>query len=189
MEDAIKPKKETDNKTLTYEEQVERDLMSDGFDIANNKVMDKARMNVLSMRSHDNEINAINAELNNIIRSMDADNTSNILRLSDLLELFQSPVHIKNRLIIATTNHFDKIKNVLPQLFRSGRLSGIELSYLDWDSLNELTQYYFKQPMNHEEFKITIPTSEVIELAIKYTLSKKPFEQFKQELFYKCSLV
>ena len=171
---------------MTYEDQLEQDLLSEGIDIKNNQVMDKARMDVLSARSRDNEMHAISSELNSIIKDMDADNTSNILRLSDLLELFQSPVPIADRLIIATTNHYEKIKNSLPALFRAGRLSSIEFKYLDWTSLNQLTQYYFMKPMTIQEFTIKIPTSQVIELAIKYQLSKKDFSLFENELLSLC---
>ncbi len=181
-----KPVSKVVNKSLTYEEQVENDMLADGFDIKNNRIMENARNNILNMRNRDNEMNSINMELNNIIKDMNNDNTSNILRLSDLLELFQSPVHIKQRLIIATTNYFEKIQNTLPQLFRSGRLSDIKFDYLDWASLNDLTQYYFGKSISLEEFVISIPTSQVIELAIKYTLSNKAFEDFEKELHDLC---
>lgn len=172
-------------KPLTYEEQMEQDMLADGFDIKNNKVMDSSRMSVLGMRSHDNEMHSISAELNNIIKEMDTDNKSNILRLSDLLELFQSPIPVKNRLIIATTNNFNKIKTCLPALFRAGRMTAVEFNYLDWASLNQLTQYYFNKDMT-EQFQIKIPTSQVIELAIKYVLCKKDFALFETELKSLC---
>ena len=74
---------------------------------------------------------------------------------------------------------FDKIKTALPALFRAGRLSSVEFKYLNWCSLNQLTQYYFKKSMSIPEFEIKIPTSQVIELAIKYSLSKKEFTSFE----------
>lgn len=170
----------------TYEDFTAKMLMEDGFDTVNNKVLDKARMEVLGKRSHDNELSSINAELNNIITSMDNDNKSNILRLSDMLELFQGPVPIKDRIIIATTNHFEKIKKSMPALFRAGRMTNVHFDYLDWESLNQLTEYYFSEKMTVEPFTITVPTSEVIELAVKYVLSKKPFKEFETELKQIC---
>ncbi len=167
---------------VNYEKFMELEMLGDGFDMQNNKVYDKARQTVLKKRDFDNEICGINAELNNIIRNMDDDNKSNILRLSDMLELFQGPVPIKNRIIMATTNNFDKIKNALPALFRSGRMSPIHFDYLDWKSLNELCFYYFNQYLTCDPQKVTIPTSQIIELAIKYVLTQKKFEEFQKEL-------
>lgn len=162
-------------------------MLEDGFDIKNNKVLDKARMEVLSMRSHDNELHGINAELNNIIKSMDDDNKSNILRMHDLLELFSPSVPIQGRIIIGTTNHLEKMKSKIPALFRAGRLTTIELTYLDWISLNQLTHYYFQRSMTLEPFEIIIPTSEVVELAIKHKLTDNAFDDFETELSMRCN--
>lgn len=176
-----------DVKNLTYEDFMEKMMLDDGFDTKNNIVYEKAKMNILNQREHDNELHSINAELNNIIKGMDEDNRSNILRLSDLLELFQGPIPIKNRLIIATTNHFEKIKTSLPALFRSGRMSQIPFEYLDWISLNKMTKYYFDKEMTLEKFEINIATSQIIELAIRYVLTKNDFNDFQKELFDLCN--
>lgn len=40
--------------------------------------------------------------------------------------------------------------------------------------------------MTLDEFKITIPTSEIVELAVKYQLTKKNFTKFEQELQASC---
>ncbi len=182
-EETPQKKIETDN----YDEYIEKLMLEDGIDTKNNKIFEKARLDILEKREHDNEIHSINLELNNIIKSMDDDNKSDILRLSDLLELFQGPVPIKGRIIVATTNNFDRIKKELPALFRAGRMSVISFDYLDWKSLNELTRYYFNKDMEVDEFKVCIPTSEIIELAVKYILTKKSFEEFQQELRKICN--
>ena len=161
-------------------------MLEDGIDTKNNKVMDSAREDILEQRSRDNELHKINAELNNIIKEMDNDNKSNILRLSDLLELFQGPVPIIGRLIIATTNNFERIKKEMPALFRSGRMTAIEFKYLDWNSLNKLTTYYFKQLMTLEPFKICIPTSQIVELSVKHVLVNHSFTSFELELQSLC---
>lgn len=170
------------NKQATFEDFQKMEMLRDGFDTENNRVFEKAQKAVFKKRDFDNEITGINAELNNIIKSMDDDNKSNILRLSDLLELFQGPVNIKNRIIIATTNNFEKIQIALPALFRSGRMSPIHFDYLDWESLNQLTLYYFGQRIEEPSFAINIPTSQIIELAIKYVLVKMSFDDFIKEL-------
>lgn len=118
-------------------------------------------------------------EIDQILHTNNINIKSDILRISDLLELFQGPVPVKDRLIIATTNYYDDIKNTLPALFRPGRLSPLAFNYLTWDLLNELTQYYFDTQMTVDQFKITIPTSQIIELALRY---KNDFESFQEEL-------
>lgn len=118
-------------------------------------------------------------EIDQILHTNNINTKSDILRISDLLELFQGPVPVKDRLIIATTNYYDDIKNTLPALFRPGRLSPLAFKYLTWDLLNELTQYYFDTAMTVDQFKITIPTSQIIELALRY---KNDFEEFQEEL-------
>lgn len=177
-----KPRQMEITSESNYDDFMKAEMLNDGFDMQNNQVFDKARQTVLKKRDFDNELCGINAELNSIIKSMDDDNKSNILRLSDMLELFQGPVPIKNRIIIATTNNFEKIKDALPALFRSGRMSPIHFDHLDWVSLNELCQYYFQRTLTCEPRVINIPTSQIIELAIKHVLAKKTFEEFESEL-------
>lgn len=169
-----------------YEQFMEKMMLDDGFDTRNNKVLDRAREDILEQRDQGNELNSINTELDNIIKSMDTDNKSNIVRLADLLELFQGPVPIAGRIIVATTNHYDKIKKSLPALFRAGRMTAIEFKYLDWPTLNKLTQYYFEQSITTESFVICIATSEIIEIAIKIKLNKQSCTEFVCELQKAC---
>lgn len=130
----------------------------------------------------DKDLTKVAVDLDKIIRSTNEENRSDILRLSDLLELFQGPIPIKDRIIIATTNHFEKIRQSLPALFRPGRLTPLEFSYLDWTSLNELTKYYFNTNMKCDSFEVIIPTSQIIEMAIKHTTTGNNFVQFQDEL-------
>ena len=133
-------------------------------------------------RSFDNNVGVIDRDISNIIKTNNNDLKLDTLRLSDLLELFQGPVQIKDRLIIATTNHYDKIKNSLPALFRHGRLTPLKFDYLDWDTLNLLCIHYFNKKMKHHPIEINISTSQIIELAIKYSLSNNSFDEFENEL-------
>jgi hypothetical protein len=130
----------------------------------------------------DNELIQINIDLDSILKKTDEDNKSDTLRLSDLLELFQGPVPVSNRIIVATTNNFEKIKDSIPALFRAGRLSPLKFDYLDWTALNELTNYYFGRYLTIPEKKVKIATSFIIELAIKYSIVNSPFEEFQEEL-------
>jgi len=99
-----------------------------------------------------------------------SDEDSNILVVGDLLELFQGPVPIKGRMIIATSNNYEKMREILPALFRPGRLTPIYFDYIDWNSFVELCNYYFNKGPKCESFKINLATSHLIELAISYKI-------------------
>lgn len=170
----------------TYEDYMNKLMNAESADIYNKVSFEVSKKNMIQQRDHDNEMNMINIALNNLIKSMDEDNRSNILRLSDMLELFQGPIPVKGRIIVATTNNFEKIKNAMPALFRAGRMSVVHFDYLDWASLNNLTKYYFDKNMTVDPFEITIPTSEIIELAIKHLICKKDFIEFERELYSLC---
>jgi hypothetical protein len=157
-----------------------------GIDTKNNKLMDKARDEIYESRAHENEMSSINAELDKIIKSMDNDNKSNILRMHDLLELFSPSAPVNGRIIIATTNHLEKIKSRIPALFRAGRMTVVPFSYLDWNSVNELTQYYFGAELKSAPFEIKIPTSEIVELAIEHKVSGNDIDKFEQQLIQRC---
>ena len=124
----------------------------------------------------------ITSEIFDIIRTITEDNKSDVLRLRDLLELFQGPIPVRDRLIVATTNNFEEIKGIIPPLFRPGRLTPIKFTYLDWSSLQELCFYYFGETLNDEPFKINIPTSQITELAIKYISMSSSLNDFLKEL-------
>lgn len=138
--------------------------------------------NTRSNRDFSNTLSMVNLDIDTAIKSINESNKSDILRLSDLLELFQGPIPIKDRLIIATTNYFDEIKNTIPALFRAGRLTPIHFSYLDWKSFNDLCFYYFKKNMDCDPFELNIPSSQLIEIAVKYSIVKKDFNSFKKEV-------
>lgn len=146
------------------------------------KYMKNIKKDVDKNRSFDNNIGVIDRDITNIIKTNNDEMKADTLRLSDLLELFQGPIQIKDRLIIATTNHYDKIKNSLPALFRHGRLTPLKFDYLDWNTLNLLCIYYFDKKMNHHPININISTSQIIELAIKHSLSNNHFDEFENEL-------
>lgn len=123
----------------------------------------------------------------------DTDNTDlstindydNEFGLKDLLEIFQGSVPIDSMIIIATTNDYEGIKNLCPQLFRAGRLTPVEFGYLDNTSLQDLTKYYFNNKINTKiPDKINVPTSQVIELALEsLTHKQNKFEYFQKNLF------
>lgn len=108
------------------------------------------------------------------------------LKLSDLLELFQGAVPMPNRYIIANTNNFDKIKNLIPALFRPGRMTPIEFKYITWDCLDEITMHYYDKKISCSRscINIAVPTSLIIQEIESYSKSKKPFEEFEQHMIH-----
>jgi hypothetical protein len=117
-----------------------------------------------------------------------SDNSSDIqedaLELSDLLELFQGPIPMPNRYIIANTNNIEKIDNYIPALLRPGRLTKIEFKYITWDILNEITMYYYDRTLTCSPMNIEISTSLIIEDIKKYKNLNKSFEEFEQHLIH-----
>ena len=104
-------------------EESQRHLMEEEDNVlAMNDVMNDARNNMVETRKYDNSLSMVNLDLNSMIKNINEDNKSDILRFSDLLELFQGPIPIKDRLIIATTNHYEKIKDTLLYRLYSGRV-------------------------------------------------------------------
>jgi len=87
------------------------------------------------------------------------------LQINDLLELLQGPVPIDGSIVLATTNKLTEMKAICPALFRAGRLTPIEIGNISWKYLQELSTYYFGNELNLRPVNITIPTSEIIELA------------------------
>lgn len=102
--------------------------------------------------------------------------------LGDLLELLQGPIPNSGSIIIATTNHYEKIKEILPALFRPGRLTPVKFDYLDFNTLQELSLFYFQKELTIPKIDtINIPTSKIIDLAITYNLENN-FDGFQKEL-------
>ena len=169
-----------------YIEYVKQQMKNDNISTENAETTNSAQKNILKRRDYESDMAMVNGELNGMIKNIDEDNKSNVLRLSDLLELFQGPVPVKNRIIVATTNDFERIKDVLPALFRAGRMTPVPFNYLDWESLCELCKYYFDEipsdDLRSELKSVKIPTSQIIETAIKYTLTNCSFGQFIHEL-------
>jgi hypothetical protein len=126
-------------------------------------------------------VSKVSHELDQAIHSNTIAIQNDTLRIHDLLELFQGCVTPSQRVIIATTNHYAEIKQSLPALFRPGRLTGLEFKYLSWGLLNDLSQYYFQQPMTIDPRTVTIPTSQIIELALKHRIDND-HDGFQTEL-------
>lgn len=108
--------------------------------------------------------------------------------ISDLLELLQGAVPLKGCIIIATTNKYEKIRETCPALFRPGRLTPIHFSYMDWTSFHEMCMHFFNKKIDVDENqKITVPTSEILDMALHHSLIENGFEIFEKRIKEKFS--
>ena len=107
--------------------------------------------------------------------------SNNYLQISDILELLQGPIQINGRIIIATTNNIEYLEKNVPALVRDGRLTKIEVGYLDWNSFRELVQFYFNKETSLDEQEIIIPTASITSLAIKYANKENGLKLFEEE--------
>lgn len=106
----------------------------------------------------------------------------NELVLYDLLELLQGAIPIDGSIVIATTNNYKYIKKTLPALTRPGRLTPIHIDYLDWNSLQDLSMFYFNELLTIPEQKITYPTAGIIDFALECKQLANPVEEFEKRL-------
>jgi len=99
--------------------------------------------------------------------------------ISDLLGILQGVVCKPKQIIIATSNHYEIVKDICPELFRSGRLTLVEIDYLNKETIEKMYSYYFKTdiPINLdflENGMTSTPTSELVEAAIYSKIINDP---------------
>ena len=144
------------------------------------KEKEKEKENNKNVTKSDNNLNKNKNKSNYKILDINYEE----IQLSDLLEIFQGPVPIDGLIAIATTNHFEEIKNMCPALFRPGRLTPIHFDYADGDTIQEISQYYYNKNVQIEiPEKTNIPTSLLIEMVIESRLHiPNDFEHFSSQL-------
>lgn len=103
--------------------------------------------------------------------------------IRDLLEIFQGPIPMHGMLLMATTNKYDEIRQLCPELFRPGRLTPVHFGYITKDVLQDISKYYFGRKLDYYlPETMTIPTSQIIDLAMESKLQENSFEYFSQHL-------
>ncbi len=105
-------------------------------------------------------------------------------KIRDLLELFQGAVPFESMIILANTNKFDEINTMCPALFRNGRMTPVHFGYIDSDTLQDISKYFFKEKMSgYIPTTLNISTSQIIELAFEaLTYDKEPFKYFNDHM-------
>ncbi len=104
--------------------------------------------------------------------------------IRDLLEIFQGPIPFESSIMIATTNKYDEIKETCPELFRPGRLTPIYFGYIDQNTLQEISLFFFnKKIQGYLPDIMNIPTSQIIELVFEaLDVSKESHTYFTSKL-------
>lgn len=112
------------------------------------------------------------------------DDESQKFKLRDLLEIFQGPIPFESMVMIANTNKYDEIKQMCPELFRPGRISPVHFGYINKETLQDISHYFFKRKLcGYIPDVLSIPTSQIIELALEsLTFSKDSFEYFSNQM-------
>lgn len=119
----------------------------------------------------------------NVSSLKDNPDDSQLLQTSDLLALLQSSVPRRGQMVIATTNHFDKIKKVLPALFRPGRMTPVFIDYANRKTVSELITHFFPDTIEIPVLSIVhyVSTSQLVELAQIYHMDYTLFERNLRE--------
>lgn len=104
--------------------------------------------------------------------------------LRDLLEIFQGPVPFEGMVMLASTNKYEDIKKLCPELFRSGRMTPVYFGYIDKKTLQEISMHFFKKKLGgYLPNEIKIPTSEIIEIALESSQQKcNQFDIFSKKI-------
>lgn len=100
-----------------------------------------------------------------------------------LLSIIQGPVTPDGQIIIATTNMYDKIREMMPALVRPGRLTPINMDMWDDEHLDKFTQMRYNQPSPvcmGEGKKVTPSLCQVLSAGTSY-------EDFAQQLKHEIS--
>lgn len=98
-------------------------------------------------------------------------NINDSITLNDILNIIQGSVPLDGLIIVATTNHFDKIKTLCPALFREGRFKPVYFGNPSKTLIDEMSMYYYKKILsNHINIphKINKPFSYYTELMTTY---------------------
>lgn len=107
--------------------------------------------------------------------------------IRDLLEIFQGPIPFDQMILFATTNKYDEIKQLCPELFRPGRLTPVFFGYITRKVLQDISKHFFGRKLDsYLPSTMTIPTSQIIDLAMESKIQKGKqsdhFEYFQTNL-------
>jgi hypothetical protein len=116
-----------------------------------------------------NKISKIGEYLDTMTETYDKINDigADIIRIEDLLTIFQGATPIEGCIIIAMTNKYEELRAKCPALFRHGRLTPTYFGHFDIDMLNKVSLHYFGKGFTttvEQNTLIKIPPSHVMEI-------------------------
>ena len=153
----------------------------------NNRSMLKDKLNIALSSTYDKIINDDKDDDISKLNRVRSEYPSERFVLRDLLDIFQGTIPVNGSIIIATTNKFNEIKNICPELFRNGRMTPVYFGYLDKKYIQKMSKYYFGRELDIKlKDKPNIPTSTIVELAmemkIMYDDKNEAFDHFQEKM-------
>ncbi len=107
----------------------------------------------------------------------------NKFQLHDLLGLLQGPVPRSGSIIIATTNHFEKIREMCPELLRPGRLTPVYFGNFGTKEVQDVCRFYFKQEIELPQANISLCPAEVMLKVVEaQSVPQKGCDYFKAKI-------
>ena len=162
------------------EDDVESDNSSDNNSDDNSKTKNKEKKNNKEENIKKDKKDKKDKKKKNLFKEYEK---SDEFCLKDLLTVLQGPVPTEGRIIIATTNDYEGIKEICPELVRSGRMTPVLFDYVDKKIFEEICLYYFNQTSDIEiKNKIKIPTSEIMEICLNCQVNNLSFEYFIEKI-------
>jgi SpoVK/Ycf46/Vps4 family AAA+-type ATPase len=107
--------------------------------------------------------------------------SSSQVKLRDLLEILQGPVPLNGAIIIATSNKFDDMKKMCPELFRPGRLTPIYCGNLNGKLIKEVSKKFFNTELDiaNDVVSKVCPADIFMKVSESCIDSQKGFSHFK----------
>ena len=146
---------------ITVSTLYERELR---FKTMENELFDLIQKKNMYKSIEKNNNDSVDSKIKNIADNINHHSDDDIIRLRDLLEILQGPVPLSKAIIIATTNKYDEILKMCPELFRPGRLTPYYFGYFDIPTINEVTNYHFNKTISFDKpvSKINICPAEIM---------------------------
>jgi hypothetical protein len=109
-------------------------------------------------------------------------NMSNLITFNDLLELFSGISPLEGVMIMVATNNFEMVKQIIPALFRDGRLTPVYFGYFNGRTIKEICNKYYKQaPEISDELEPNIMNSQLMETILNTHKLDNGYELFMKK--------
>jgi hypothetical protein len=98
------------------------------------------------------------------------DMKDDVIDIRDLLTVFQGAVPVEGAIIIAMTNKYEYLREVCPQLFRTGRLTPVYFGNFNRAMLEKVSVHYFGKDIPNLTTEVDLQPSVVIDIVLKSIL-------------------